>query len=78
MPKMHKPVIKVKYKGTRETRVIPITEHKVDKIHWAGSISISTDAGETEILKEAMTRPNVYSWKTSSFYDVDNFLSRKS
>ena len=58
MQKMHKPVIEVNCKVTGDTRVIPIMEHEDDKIQWACSTSISTDAGEPETLKEAMTGPN--------------------
>ena len=63
MQNMHGPVIEVNYKVTRDTRVIPIVEHKDDKIQWACSTSISMDAGEPETLKEAMTRPNGHLWK---------------
>ena len=58
MQKMHDTVIEGNYKVTGDMRVIPIVDHKDDEIQWACSMSISTDAGEPEILKEAMTRPN--------------------
>ena len=56
--KMHDPVIEGNYKVTGDLRVIPILEHEDDKIQWSCSTSVSTDAGEPETLKEAMTRPN--------------------
>ena len=58
MQKMHDTVIEGNYKVTGDMRVIPIVDHKDDEIQWACSMSISTDAGEPEILKEAMARPN--------------------
>ena len=62
MQKMHEPVIEVNYKVTGYTRFIPIMEHEDDEIQWACSTSISTDAGEPDTLKEAMTRPNGHLW----------------
>ena len=41
-------------------------------------MSISTDSGEPDTLKEAMTRPNGHLWKMSSISEVNNFLSRKA
>ena len=58
MQKMHDLVIEGNYKVTGDTRFITIVEHEDDKIQWACSTSIYTDAGEPETLKEAMTRPN--------------------
>ena len=55
---MHKPGIEGNYKVTGDTKVIPIAEHKYYEIRWACITSISTDAGEHETLKEAITRPN--------------------
>ena len=62
---MHQPVIEGNYKVKGETRVIPITEHKDDEIQWVFSTYIFTVAGETETLKEAMTRPNGHLWGMS-------------
>ena len=56
--KIHDPVIEGNYRVTGDTGVIPIVEHEDEKIQWACSTSIYTDAGETETLKEAMMRPN--------------------
>ena len=78
MQKVQDPVIKGNYKVTGDTRVIPIVEHKDDKIQWACSTSSSMDAGETETLKEAMTRLNGNLWKMSAISEVKNFLSRKA
>ena len=59
MPRMHKPVIKGKYKVTRYKRVVLIVmEYKEDEIQWACNTSIYMDTGEPNILKEAMTSPN--------------------
>ena len=55
---MHDPVIEENYRVMGETRVIPIAEHEDDEIQWVCITSISTDSGEPETLKEAMTRPN--------------------
>ena len=44
----------------------------------ACSKSISTDAGESEFLKEKMTRPNGHLWKMSSISEVDHSLSIKA
>ena len=41
-------------------------------------MSISTDSGEPDTLKEAMTRPNRHLWKMSAISEVNNFLSRKA
>ena len=62
MQKMHDPVIEENYKVTGDTRVIPILEHVGDKIHWACSMSISTEDVEPDTLKEVMTRPNGGLW----------------
>ena len=78
MQKMHDPVIEVNYKVTGYTRVIPIVDHKDDEIQWACSMSISTDAGEPETLKEEMTRSNGHLWKISAISEVNNFLSIKA
>ena len=56
--KKYEPSIEGNYKVTGDTRVITIVKNKNDKIQWACSKSISTDSGETETPKEAMTRPN--------------------
>ena len=45
MQNMHNPVIKENYKGTGDTIVIPIVEHKDNKIQWSCSMSISTESG---------------------------------
>ena len=58
MQKMHDPVIEGTYKVTGDTGVITTMEHEYDKIQLACSTSISTNAGEPETLKEAMTRQN--------------------
>ena len=42
------------------------------------STSISTDNGEPETLKEAMTRPNGNLWKMSVISEVNDFLSIKA
>ena len=55
---MNDPVIEGNYKVTGDKIVIPIVAHKYDEIQWACSTYISTDAGEPDTLKEAMTRPN--------------------
>ena len=60
--KMHKPFFEENHKVMGYNRVIPIVEHEDDKIQWACSTSIYTDAGEPETLKEAMTIPNVHLW----------------
>ena len=65
---MHKPFIEGNYKLTVDTRVIPIVENEDDKIQWECSTSISTDAGEPETLKEAMTTPYGHLWNMSAFY----------
>ena len=75
MPIMHEPLIKGKYEVTGETRVILIVmEHEEDEIKWACNTSISTDAGEPETPKEAMTRPNGNLWRMSAIYEVNIFL----
>ena len=53
-------------------------EHKDDKIQRACSTSISTDAGEPETPKEAMTRPNGHLWKMSTISEVNKILPRKA
>ena len=75
---MHNPVIEVNLNITGDTRVIPIVEHEDDEIQWICSTPISTDAGEPDNLKEAMTRPNEHLRKTSSVSEVKYFLSRKA
>ena len=67
MKKLHEPIIKVKYKVTRETRFIQIiVEHEEDGIQWACNTSISTDTGEYETLREAISRPIGHLWKISA------------
>ena len=79
MPIMHKPVIKGKYKVTGKTRVVLIVmENEEYEMHWVCNTSIYMDAGETETLKESITRSNGYLWKMSAIYEVKNFLSRKA
>ena len=75
---MHEPVIEENYKVTGDTRVIPIVKHENDEIQWACSTSISTNAGESETLKEAMTRPNVHLCKMSSISEENIFISISS
>ena len=41
-------------------------------------MSIYTNKGEPENLKEAMSRPNRHLWKISAISEVNNFLSRKT
>ena len=53
-------------------------EHEYDKIQWACSTSITTDSGQPDTLKEAMTRQNGHLWKMSVISEVNNFLSRKA
>ena len=74
---MHKPVIEGNYKLTGDTRVINIVEHEDGKIQWACSKSISTNDGEPDTLKEAMTMPNGNLWKISAISQANSFLSRK-
>ena len=78
MQKMHDPVIEGSYKVTGDNRFIPIVEHEDEKIQWACSTSISTDAGEPETLMEAMTRQNGHLWKMSAISEVIVFLSIKA
>ena len=68
MPKMHEPIIKGKYKVNGKTSGIPISmEHEEDEIQGVYNASISTDSGEPETLKEAMTRPNGHLWECQLF-----------
>ena len=77
MPKLHNPVIKGEYKVTRYTRVVLIVvEHEEDEIQWVCNMSISTDVGEPETLKEAITRPNGYLWKMSVIYEVKKYVKK--
>ena len=78
MKKMHDLVIEGNDKVTGDTRVIPTVEHEDDEIQWACSMSISTDSGDPETLKEALTKPNGHFWKMSAISEVSNFLSRKA
>ena len=41
-------------------------------------MSISTDSGEPDTLKEAMKIPIEYLWKMSEISEVNNFLTRKA
>ena len=78
MYNIDKPVIGSNYKVTGDTIVIPILEYKDEKIQWACSTSISTDAGKLDTLKEAITRPNVHIWRMSTISEGNFFLSRKA
>ena len=49
--KTHEPFIEVNYKVMGDKRVIPIMEHKNDKIQCSCSTSISTEYGQPETLK---------------------------
>ena len=70
MSRMHEPLIEGNYNVMGDTIVIPIVEHKYDKIKWACRTSIYTDNGEPENLKEAMTRPNGPLWKMCSISEL--------
>ena len=76
--KMNDPVIKVNYTVTVDTGVIPVMEHEYDKIQWNCNTYISTDSGQQETLKEAMTRPNRHLWEMAAISEVKHFLSKKA
>ena len=78
IPRMDKPVIKGNYKVTVYTGVILVMKHEYDKIQWYCNTSISTDSGQQETLKEAMTRPNRHLWKMAAISEVKRFLSKKA
>ena len=76
MQNLHEPVIEDNYKVMVYTRVIPIAEHEDDKIQWACNMSISTDSGEPETIKKAMTRQNGHLWKISAISEVKNSVKK--
>ena len=78
IPRMDKPIIKVNYKVTVYTGVIPVMKHEYDKIQWYCNTYISTDSGQQETLKEAMTRPNRHLWEMAAISEVKHFLSKKA
>ena len=58
MLKINEPIIRGKYKVTRDTRVIIIAvENEENEIYWACNTPISTDAGEIDTLKEVIPIP---------------------
>ena len=74
---MQEPVIEGNYKVAGYTRFISIVEHEYNRIQWVCSPSISTDYGDTDTLKEAMTRPNGNLWKMSAISEVKNICQER-